>query len=63
MGQRLEKRTIMTYIDWKRWGKVAVIAIPVLVWVAWYETLKMVYAGSKWFNELGDEWIEKYLDN
>lgn len=52
----------MNNIDWKRWGKVALVALPVIIWVAWYEIIKLLHAGSEWFNDFGDEWLENFLN-
>jgi len=52
----------MNNIDWKRWGKVALVALPVVIWVAWYEIIKLIHAGNEWINDFGNECLEESLN-
>lgn len=57
------KDAIIDLCDWKYVGKISLIILPVLLWVAFFATLEFIYRFSKWFNDFGGNYIERYMRN
>ena len=49
-------------IDWKRWGKVAIVIIPVLIWEVWYNTIKYINILNEKINTSGDKFLSNFMN-
>jgi len=41
-------------MKWKHIGKVALVIVPVLVFEAWYHTVRFVWKGTEWVSVNGE---------
>lgn len=51
------------YFNWKRLGKVLLVLIPVLIFSAWFFVEKYLHIVTKKLYEVGDEWLEGFLND
>jgi len=45
----------------KKWGKIALVILPVLFWTAWYYSIKYISKFNEFVQNYGDEWLEDFM--
>lgn len=49
-------------IDWKRWGKIALVILPVLIWDVFYFLVKLLYKMSNFIDKKGEVFFKKFME-
>ena len=49
-------------IKWKRWQKVALVIVPVVVWDVFYFVVKTLYEGCTVIDKKGSEFLANFVD-
>lgn len=49
-------------IKLKRWQKVALVIVPIVVWDVFYFVVKTLYKGCTFIDEKGSEILSKFVD-
>tara|TARA_A200000159_G_scaffold144168_1_gene148950 strand:+ start:1279 stop:1482 length:204 start_codon:yes stop_codon:yes gene_type:complete len=47
--------------DWKYVGKVVLVFIPVILFTAWYWTVKVIWLGTDYINKKGDDFLVEFM--
>lgn len=48
-------------MEWLHLGKVALVIVPVLVFEAWYHTVRLVWKGTEWVSVNGERVLGEFL--
>lgn len=49
-------------LNWRRIGKIALLAIPVLLWDATYFLITKIYEGCTYIDKKGEKFLDGFME-